>query len=321
MNQFPKQFKSLSDQRDILMNKHLLNQKVIEDELLKKNYFDLVNGLEDIINTPSQNSKCFSNYTFNDLLGLYELNKEIRELLFSVIGEFEVKLKSSIAYHFSDKYRSWNSYTDPNNYKNVTIDDRYEVFLARFGYSPYFEGSDPVINQYKLFPFFRSNELLTKFYRKKRYLGAYGGHPPLWVAIKALNFGELHILFSMLQSPIAEEVLNDFNLKLADRNLFESVLDVVNWLRNECAHFEMINNSRYHGKYPLDEKLITKLGIETNKSRMNLNLFSSMQVLDFIQEFKQRFNDLINNFSLSPTLKKKYLMSIGYQVNSGWKTV
>lgn len=70
MNQFPKQFKSLSDQRDILMNKHLLNQKVIEDELLKKNYFDLVNGLEDIINTSSQNSKCFSDYTFNDLLGL-----------------------------------------------------------------------------------------------------------------------------------------------------------------------------------------------------------------------------------------------------------
>lgn len=321
MNQDPKPFKSLSDQRDILVNKHLLNQKMIEEELLKKNYFDLVNGLEDIINDPSQNNKCFSNYTFGDLLSLYELNKKVRELLFSVIGEFELKLKSSISYHFSDMYRSWDSYTNPDNYKSVTVDDRYEVFLARFGYSPNFEGTTPVINQYKLFPFFRNDEFLAKFFRKKRYLGAYGGRPPLWVAIKALNFGELHILFSLLQSPIAEEVLNDFDLKLADRNLFESVLDVINWLRNECAHFEMINNSRYHGKYPLDEKLLDNLSIETNDSRMNLNLFSTMQILNFVQEFKQRFNELINKFNLNLTLKKKYLISIGYKEIFDWKLI
>lgn len=39
-----------------------------------------------------------------------------------------------------------------------------------------------------------------------------------------------------------------------------------------------------------------------------------MQIEDSIQEFKHRFNDLINNLSLSPILKKKYLISIENQV-------
>ncbi len=90
-------------------------------------------------------------------------------------------------------YRSWDSYTNPDNYKSVTVDDRYEVFLARFGYSPNFEGTTPVINQYKLFPFFRNDEFLAKFFRKKRYLGAYGGRPPLWVAIKALKDAQAEV--------------------------------------------------------------------------------------------------------------------------------
>lgn len=322
----PKKFKTIDEQYDILVNQRKLKIEnvadqpdIIKKELLKKNYFDLVNGLDDIINSSDEINKYYGDYSFDDLFELYNLNKEIRELILSVIGDFEIKLKTSIAYNFSSIYSKWDDYRKTSNYRIVTGNDVADIFFARYGYSKNYVGKQPKVNSYNLFPFFvKDPELIKKFKRRKRYLSAYGGHPPVWVAIKALNFGNLRIMFSLLNADVADKVLSDFDLKLVDRNRFISTLDVINWLRNECAHFEMINKSKYHGKYPLDKELIESLKIRTNKSRRNLNLFQAIYILNDVQELKNKFNALLCNFRIDKLLKEKYLKDIGYWNQCKW---
>ncbi|APR28872.1 hypothetical protein BTW26_07570 [Pediococcus acidilactici] len=325
----PKSFKTLDEQCDIIFDKRHLKvpsnkckKKSIgrlKNELIQKNYFDLVNGLEDVINVSDPKHKYYGDYSLDDLLGLYKLNEDLRQLLLANIGRFEISLKTSIAYHFSRHYPIWNDYRDPSHYKDITRNDLEEVFYARFGYSINYSGDNPRINQRALFPFFvTDNVLRRKLRRKERYMSAYGGCPPLWVAIKILDFGQTHLMFTLLNATVAKEVLADFNLKPVERPEFESVLYVVNWLRNECAHFEMINKSRYHAKYPVDASLIKRLGLRTNRSRRNLNLFQVMCILDSIQEIKISFFNLIKQSRIPSRLKSSYLRSIGYWRQSNW---
>lgn len=126
-NNFPKEFKTLTAQCDILINQRKL--KIPESEnrdkalsslktqLIKKNYFDLVNGLENMINFADSQHKYYGEYSITDLLELYRLNKKLRELLLAEISEFEIRLKTSIAYHFSEKHSQWNDYFNVNNYR------------------------------------------------------------------------------------------------------------------------------------------------------------------------------------------------------------
>lgn len=326
----PKVFKTISEQCNILIKQRNLNLtnssgdsmpiRRLKCELIEKNYFDLVNGLDDIINNSPPNYKYYGNYSVYDLLELYDFNKKIRELILSTISEFEIRLKTSIAYHFSNVYsKHWNDYCNKNNYKKVTKNDINELFIAYYGYSKKYNGHSPKPNQKVMFPFFITNEkLIKKLKRKRRYLQAYEGQPPLWVAIKALDFGQLHKMFSLLKNNVAREVLSNFNFKISERNKFESVLYVINWLRNECAHFEMINKSKYHGKYPVDNDLIKDLKLRTSKSGMNLTLFQTMCILDSVQSFKDELHDLFSKNKLPKKIKDGYLKSIGYWEQCGW---
>lgn len=326
----PKEFKTLNEQCDIILNQRHLqlssaNSKTmsindLKEELLQKNYFDLVNGLEDIINVSDSKNKYYGNYSLEDLLSLYNLNENLRQLLLANIGKFEIRIKTSIAYHFSEHYPIWNDYRNPSYYKNVTRNDLPEIFYARFGYSIRYTDDNPRVNQKALFPFFVTDKkLFRKIKRKERYMSAYGGCPPLWVAIKILDFGQTHLMFSLLNAEIAKEVLADFNLKPVNRPEFETILYVVNWLRNECAHFEMINKSRYHAKYPVDAAILKRLGLRTNKSRRNLNLFQTMCILNSVQNFENSFFELIDQNPIPSTLKLSYLKSIGYWRQCGWR--
>lgn len=325
----PKEFKTLAAQCDILVNQRKLKIPESENreealsklkrELIKKNYFDLVNGLEDIINFADSKHKYYGEYSISDLLGLYKLNKELRELLLAEISEFEIRLKTSIAYHFSERYSQWNDYCNTDNYRRVTRNDSNSIFQARYGYSKNYQGDDPRCNQHLIFPFFMTDRRqIQKLKRRERYMSAYGGHPPLWVAIKILDFGQLHIMFSLLNADVAADVLSEFDFRPVSRNKFESVLYVLNWLRNECAHFEMINNSRYHGKVPVDEGLIKELNLRTNRSRRNLNLFQTMCVLNSVQEFKGKFYKLLDSSEIDGRLKQRYLRSIGFWRQCEW---
>lgn len=325
----PKEFKTLDEQCDIIFrHRHLQMPSTdskensiikLKNELIQKNYFDLVNGLEDIINVSDSKNKYYGSYSLDDLLGLYHLNEKLRQLLLENIGKVEIRLKTSIAYHFSKRYPIWDDYCDPNHYKTVNRNDLSEIFYARFGYSKIYSGDNPRINQRALFPFFvTDSNLKRKIRRKERFMSAYGGRPPLWVAVKILDFGQTHIMFSLLNAEVAKEVLADFGLTPVNRPEFETILYVVNWLRNECAHFEMINKSRYHAKYPVDTALIKRLGLRTNKSRRNLNLFQAMCILDSIQEYKDALFELMNESKIPNRLKSSYLKNIGYWRQCGW---
>lgn len=154
-----KDFKSIEEQCNVIIKERKLKiskfngEKELKKELSEKNYFDLVNGLEDIINTGSGN-KYYGKYDVFDLISLYNLNSDLSLLIFSVIKRFEIKLKTSIAYNFTAEYQNWDCYLDKNNYKLITKNDINEVYLAYNGYSKSYKGSNPKVSKQKILPFF-----------------------------------------------------------------------------------------------------------------------------------------------------------------------
>lgn len=326
----PKQFKTLDEQCDIVLNQRHLQipsgqnelqaRVVMKQSLLKYNYFDLINGLEDVINSADPVHKYYGNWTTNDLFRLYELNKKLGYITLMATGQFEIRLKTSIAYHFASKFRDWDAYRNKLNYRKINKDDDKKLFMAYFGYSKKFRGNNPSVNEKRLFPFFVKDKRQIKSFRNRnRIMGTYGGKPPVWVAIKALDFGQLHTMFSMQTSDVAAAVLADFGYQSRDRNLFESILDVTNWLRNETAHFKMINKSRYHSQKPLNLDLVKNLNLRTNNSRKNLNVFPALCILNHEQQIKQNIIQTFNDSAVPVKLQRKYLTEIGYWRQSGWE--
>lgn len=259
----------------------------------------------------SSSNKDYSELCFDDIFMLYDFNRKMRSLIFSAIGDFEIHLKTSIAYNFCAENNSWNSYMDVNNYRKVDeIHDRYKTFVSVHGYNP--KSKSQNINKKLMLPIFNESTLITKA-KNKRYINSYSNHPPFWVSIKILDFGQTHTVFTILKRNVAEKVLRDFNLTLSDRNLFDSVLHIINWLRNECGHFEMINNSRYHSRFKIEKTLINNLNLIVNRSRQNLTLFQCLYILNNFRPVENDINKLITNSPVNKDILSRYFKFIGYK--------
>ena len=88
--------------------------------------------------------------------------------------------------------------------------------------------------------------MLFRSKAKVEYIDRYN-QPPLWVIIKQLTFHDLFIMTGLLKPAVINDVLKGFGLNSGDRDYFLNCLDVFRYVRNNCAHFELINRFRTPG--------------------------------------------------------------------------
>lgn len=119
-----KLFKSLDEQVDIQKNRNLncFDTKMKQD-LLKFNYFNIINAFEDLLLDDLDNKK-YESKSFNDFKRLYSLDRKLSKFLFENILAVENEVKTSIAYFFSESYCSFGegsilNYLDSSNYSGV----------------------------------------------------------------------------------------------------------------------------------------------------------------------------------------------------------
>ncbi len=134
-----KPFNTIFNQIRLLKSRGLQinNLDSAKNHLLNTNYFNLINGFETLLlDNPKNPPKSYTKKSFDNFLRLYEFDRQFSSLIFQKVSEFEIKLKTSIAYHFCKNHCSSlkenNNYIDINSYTIPSWTDGPKKYVDYF---------------------------------------------------------------------------------------------------------------------------------------------------------------------------------------------
>jgi abortive infection bacteriophage resistance protein len=222
---------------------------------------------------------------FETIIKLYQFDSQLRVLLFQALANFELNLRSFLAYELGkiDPY----FHLHRGNLDSRTSNKEHVNWM-----SFYYRDKD------------RSK---TKDF-VKHFDTRYGGEMPIWVAIEVMQFGTVKKLLELLsdreKSIVAERI--GINSKPLFQNLVTSFLD----LRNQCSHLSIIWNAK-HGpdlnsfeRHWGDKPELFHVD-ETQKNKLYGKLVALIQIsrfLDSASEFPNKIKTLIEAFPAVPVV-------------------
>lgn len=335
-----KNFLSIDDQINRLTKKHKLSPITDEDHvyefLLKHNYFDVINGLEELFPAGSTKPKNFKGYCFEDFEQLYELNIELRSIGLKIIAEFETNVKSLTAYYFNEFVQR----QDPqSNHTLSYLDEHY--FFPNFQGDTNTENAEEILNiknKFKLFQTVnhpnipdRYNGLnsseITALYRnrymsekmKNRSLLQNFDIPPLWVTIKVFDFGDLIKFLAVSPSTVVNSVKSKLNFSEYNREQFLAVLLSIKNFRNHMAHVQMLNKFTNKPQYEFESNIkITKHSFVGGDNISVYNLFQLLSKSVKINEFIDLIRKISHNNNI---LSENLLQSMGNVDLNSWEKI
>lgn len=164
-------------------------------------YFSPFQIQKDVFNTGT---------TFDDILSLYEFDRQLCLLLTGPLAEVEISIRTQIAYYMSHRY-------GPFGYTN------YRNFYIRFNHLEWIKKVKDNIKQ--------SHEIFIKHFRAKykseKYL-------PIWMVCEVISFGQISQLFRGLKKHDRQAIARGhFGV---DQMVMISWLHTLVYIRNLCAH-------------------------------------------------------------------------------------
>ena len=220
-----KTFKNLDEQIELLRHKGLIIDDVdyAKEILLRENYFFL--SVYRHLFLKDDGSKKFIHGTnFRELYGLFNFDRQLRNILFKNILIVENNLKSILS-HIMSKNHGFKE----QHYLNA------DSFVKDSSKSR------------------QINDLLRKMKRQinvngkqhaatSHYMTNYG-YIPLWVVVKVLSFGIVGELYSVLQRADQEEIADVYRVSV---NCLVNYLPILANYRNLCAHEDLCFNNKSH---------------------------------------------------------------------------
>ena len=151
--------------------------------------------------------------TFDRVFQIYEFDRKLRTLLFSIIEEIELYLRSQLAYYFAHTY-------------GPLAHLKEEYYNGRHNHRIFMKTVDSAVKNNK-------NTLVVKHHAKK-----YKGLLPIWVIVDFMSIGNLSYFYCDWQ-------IDD--KKFIARELFKTTYPYLDsWmkcltvLRNRCAHYSRL---------------------------------------------------------------------------------
>lgn len=228
-----KTFKTLDEQVDILKNKGLVIDDVekAKEILLRENYF-FISGYRHLFFRSNESKKFIQNTNFREIYGLFNFDRQLRNIIFKNILIIENNIKSVISYNISRNYGiTEKNYLNPKNFTREPSKTR------------------------------QVNDLLKKMKRQIRinggqheatshYISNYGYIPP-WIVVKVLSFGIVSELYGILKVDDQKNIADVFNINYQE---LLSYLTILSNYRNLCAHEDIVYEHRaqkpiYNTKY------------------------------------------------------------------------
>jgi abortive infection bacteriophage resistance protein len=231
---FRKPATSIPEQITLLQQRGL----VINDPAMSEHYLTHVGyyrlaGYWQILQNDHVKHTFIPGTTFDNVIYLYNFDRELRLLLSDGIERIEVSLRSLIVNTMCPVHGpGW--YSDPDCAER---EDRYNENIA-------------AINT----ELDRSSEDFVAHHDRK-----YGKdeHPPAWKTMQVLSFGTLSKVYSNIRNTLPEKKAIARKLGLPTYTWLESWMVVISVLRNYCAHHSRVCYRRFN--FPPKELILSKL--------------------------------------------------------------
>ncbi len=281
MTENHKPFKTLRSQLKILRNRGL---KVSTDGkpmrfLERIGYYTLINGYKTLFLTRDSTGKVIhpeefiKDASFNEILSLYNFDKELRSILYSALLEYETNLGSELAYRFSEEFPDENSYLAIDNFNGSDISSVVGTISSL---------SNTIKNKTSVN---KNQENAIKHYVNNH------GHIPLWVLVNFLTFGELNYFYKNCQDKVQMNIAKDFSNHLRREynkkydisikpETINAINHLVNHFRNAVAHNEITYSKHLYKSPGLQSiKNILSLPVSLNSQAGIFELVISLKVV------------------------------------------
>jgi abortive infection bacteriophage resistance protein len=215
------------------------------------------------------------NTNFSIVQQIYEFDKQLRNLLLSVVEDIEIFVRTKIAYHHAHAYGALG-YENPGNYNN------------KHNHKNFTDLMQSEINKKK-------NVLFVK-----HHINNYAGKLPIWVIIELFSFGMLSRFYADL--PLSDRKVLAKDMFGFDESIIRSWLHCCTSLRNICAHYDRIYY-RHLGAKPATPK--------NYPVTLNNEMFSSIIMLKLMFPDKDKWDNTF--ISALSSLICKYSDSINLQ--------
>lgn len=180
--------------------------------------------------TPPSRRQFKTGTTFDQILDLYEFDRQLRLLVNDAVERCEVAIRSRIV-NVTALALGAHWFQDPRNFTpGYRLTDLHRKMEEAVGIR-----SNPATGK-KNYPKRHSETFISHYYTK------YGDPdiPPIWMTAEMLSFGVLSRLYSSLgDSAIKKEIADPFGIHAT---VFEQWLQSLSYIRNLCAHHSRLWN-------------------------------------------------------------------------------
>ncbi|MBL7897684.1 MAG: Abi family protein, partial [Crocinitomicaceae bacterium] len=154
-----------------------------------------------------------SNSRFEDVISLYNFDRELRILLFDVIEKIEISLRTKLIYHLSHEFDAWWF-------------QKTELFIDTQALVQTLASLQEEID--------RSKDIFIKEHKKKYKEDL--RFPPSWKTLELTSFGTLSKLYGNLRNDITSKDTIAKELGAVNHTYLPSWLQSIAQIRNYCAH-------------------------------------------------------------------------------------
>jgi len=227
-----KRFKTYEEQIEILNSKGLITDNESLNILKRNNYYFLINRYKDLFIVPNIKPNIFKKGThFNEIVSVYNFERDLRMILLKYIITIENTLKSVISHEFAKKYG--HSYLDINSYDTKNNDKtRLRDIKGLFN---------------------TINRTIKKGIKENEYIKYYNSNYseiPFWVVINDLSFGNIVGLYNVMYEELKNNISNEF---MMNSDEFYKSLRVLHFFRNLAAHNQRTFDSKANEKIEINE--------------------------------------------------------------------
>lgn len=286
INSFPKKHLNYSEQVELLESRNLsvLDYEFAVKKLKNLNYYRLTPYFYNFF---ERKDYFKAGSSFEDIVNLYNFDKDLRSILFSNIESIEIYIRAKSAFAIS-KLKGAFGYLDEASF-NAKYHHKYTELLSN-------------INREVT----RSKEVFVKKYISEI------GYLPVWAMVEVISMGSLSMLYSYLTDDIRKEISGELKIPTF---VLQSWLHTLTYIRNICAH-----HSRLWNKDLAIEPVVPRKNKKFNQIS-NKRLFFILAIInDLNNKIDSNSNSLPKDINI---LLDKYLniniKAMGFHNN--WKTI
>ena len=225
---------------------------------------------------------------FDDLIKLYNFDRELRLLVFNAIERIEIGLRTRLIYYLSHEFDPWWF-------------QKSEIFINTMALTRTLYNLDEEI--------LRSKEVFIKQHRRnypndKRF-------PPAWKTLELTSFGNLSKLYGNLKNTVRSKDEIAKSLGAVNHTYLPSWLQSIAQIRNICAHHGRLWNKNLPGTVKLlkapPHDWINNVPSPGEFQYLYIHLCIIVYLMDRVSpghHFKSRFNYLIKRY---PSVDEKAL--------------